>query len=268
MKAKIEEFSTTQSGAKPAKDTRPLSSLHTEKLVAIAAMSATARRITEGRPQTGPANASSSNQAAASPSSTQQTAAKDEKTEMDVQAKSTSELAMVPFEGTSGAKPAEEEEDNPMGVDYSADNEEDVGSDAEDEREQCQRAIDAVDKLVETLKRKPGDSVAPEGGKFQKKEDRLLVLLRAKRLLQEPPDLEDLEEGNRGVWAEPAEGREESDQNTSAPSQRVPAPPAPVYRHALRFMEECGFTSYDEGQDGATLVHICCEQSRTRSGCI
>ena len=69
-------------------------------------------------------------------------------------------------------------------------------SDSEDEHEQCQQAVRCIETFVEMLKRKPGDLCAAlPGGKPQNKEKGLLVLLRAKRLLQEDPDIEELEDG-------------------------------------------------------------------------
>ena len=125
-----------------------------------------------------------------------------------------------------------------------------VPSDSEEEHLQCQQAVRCIERFVETLKRKPGDLCAAlPGGRPQNKEKRLLVLLRAKRLLQEAREIEEFEDGG-----EPARSRA---------SVEVAATSQPTYPQAHACMQEMEFVDWNETNDGKTLVT--CEQSRTRT---
>ena len=125
-------------------------------------------------------------------------------------------------------------------------------SDSEDEHEQCQQAVRCIETFVEMLKRKPGDLCAAlPGGKPQNKEKGLLVLLRAKRLLQEDPDIDELEDGGEPI-------RQRARVEVEAKSH-------PTYPQARAFMQEMGFADWSEAKDKKTLVTLCCEQSRTRT---
>ena len=110
-----------------------------------------------------------------------------------------------------------------------------------------------IDRFVDSLKRKVGDTMQSAGwfGKVQKTDARVEALLKARRLLQNGPDMEDV--ADTGVWAAPR-----------SPSPEMRREASIAYPQAFKFMQEEGFETFDAVKNERTLVLACCEWSRTR----
>ena len=119
-----------------------------------------------------------------------------------------------------------------------------------------QGVLDVVEGWMHKSKRKGSEGGPDSEGKRPKRDARLARLQRARQLLL------NVQAGGASP-EEPAPGRgDQPASSTAAPSQN-----AHSVRRARDFMQQMGYTSFDEIVDGQTLVVQCCYESAHRREC-
>lgn len=147
--------------------------------------------------------------------------------------------------------------------------EEDPQSDSEDERNECKAILEQMDAVVASQEAREKKRAEQAGEKLN--QSRLDVLVALQRLMQmhvqgDDDKLGELIVKNEGLQLDPAAATSQTATDARSPSPvKSPDSDAPSVPQARRFMEEKGFTSWDEIKDGATLMHHCCYDATRRN---
>lgn len=136
--------------------------------------------------------------------------------------------------------------------------------DAEAEHEEARQSLSDIAELVAALTSKL-DEAQGRGAKTRKLNVPIEVLLRAKRLLQDPEGGLDSEEDIARESGHAARSQNEEEAATSQNQENAATSQMPARRQATEFMQERGFTSFDLRKDGMTLIDHCCIESQKRT---
>ena len=146
--------------------------------------------------------------------------------------------------------------------------EEDPQSDSEDERIACKAVLEKMDKLVALEEARDKKRLGLAVGE-KVSQSRLDVLLTLMRLMQMHVQGEDDKLGEIiAAGINQANDSATSQKSTSKDDATSPGPDdddEPLVPQAHRFMEEKGFTNWDELKDGCTLMHHCCYDATKRN---